>query len=190
VIDWYSLVETGPIAYICPRGDGYHVLPHDIYVEALRPDGTACAPSERGEITVTGGRNPFAPLVRYRTGDWGRLDYSACACGDPAVRILDLEGRTPLLIRSADGTPVSTVDLSRILREHALLLHEFTQRSDGSCELAYRAVPEHHPDAKAMEADLRRVLGDIRLDIRYDETMGDRLQGKVQAYRSELMLED
>jgi phenylacetate-CoA ligase len=190
VIDWYSLVETGPIAYICPRGDSHHVLPHDIHVEVLRPDGTACAPSERGEITVTGGRNPFAPLVRYRTGDWGRLEYSTCTCGDPAVRIVDLEGRTPLLIRSADGTPVSTVDLSRILREYPLLLHEFTQRADGSCELAYRSVPAHHPDPKAMETDLRRVLGDIRLDVRCEETMGDRLEGKVQAYRSELLLED
>lgn len=190
VIDWYSLVETGPIGYICPRGDSYHVLPHDIHVEVVRPDGTVCAPSERGEITVTGGRNPYAPLVRYRTGDWGRLEYSACACGDPAPRILDLEGRTPLLIRSADGTPVSTVDLSRILREHPLLLHEFTQHADGSCELAYRPVPGQYPDPETMKADLRRVLGEIRLDIQCEETMGDRLEGKVQAYRSELLLED
>jgi len=190
IIDWYSLVETGPIGYICPRGDGYHVLPHDICVEVIRPDGTICSPSERGEITVTGGRNPFAPLVRYRTGDWGRLDYSPCACGDPAPRILDLEGRTPLLIRSADGTPVSTVDLSRILREHPLLLHEFTQHADGSCELVYRSIPGQYPDPKAMETDLRRVLGEIRLDIRCEETIGDRLEGKVPAYRSELLLED
>jgi phenylacetate-CoA ligase len=190
VIDWYSLVETGPIGYICPRGGAYHVLPPDIHVEALRPDGTVCGRSERGEITVTGGRNPYAPLIRYRTGDWGRMDYSPCECGDPAPRIIDLEGRTPLLIRSADGTPVSTVDLSRILREHPLLLHEFIQRTDGSCELAYRPVPGHHPDPKRMEDDLRRVLGQVPLEIRCDATMGDRVEGKVQAYRSELMLED
>jgi phenylacetate-CoA ligase len=190
VIDWYSLVETGPIAYSCPHGEGYHVLPPDIHVETLRADGTSCKPEERGEITVTGGRNPFAPLVRYRTGDWGRLDFSSCACGDPSPRILNLEGRTPLLIRAADGTPVSTVDLSRVLREHPLLLHEFTQRSDGSCELAYRPTPGQQADPKQIETDLRRVLGDIRLEIHLDSRMGERLEGKVQAYRSELMLED
>jgi hypothetical protein len=118
------------------------------------------------------------------------MDYARCECGDPAPRIIDLEGRTPLLIRSADGTPVSTVDLSRILREHPLLLHEFIQRADGSCELAYRPVPGHHPDPKNMETDLRRVLGQVPLEIRCETTMGDRVEGKVQAYRSELMLED
>ncbi len=67
VIDWYSLVETGPIGYRCPRSDAYHVLPPDVHVEALQADGASCSPGERGEITITGGRNPFSPLVRYRT---------------------------------------------------------------------------------------------------------------------------
>jgi phenylacetate-CoA ligase len=190
VIEWYSLVETGPIGYICPRGDGYHVLPPDVHVEALRPDGTACASGERGEITVTGGRNPFAPMIRYRTGDWGRLDHSPCPCGDGMPRILDLEGRVPILFRSGDGTPVSTVDLSRLLREHPLLLHEFAQRSDRSCELVCRPLPGAHVDASRIEADLRRALGAVKLDVRLDPTLGDRLEGKVLAYKSELLLED
>ena len=105
-------------------------MPHDIHLEVLRDDGTQAAPGERGEIAVTGGRNPFAPLLRYRTGDFGHVDYSPCSCGDPMPRLLDLEGRVPVLIRSSDGTPVSTVDLSRILREHPLLLHEFVLHAD------------------------------------------------------------
>ena len=121
VIDWYSLVETGPIGYACPLGHGYHLLPIDLYVEVIRPDGSPAAPGERGEIAVTGGRNVFFPLLRYRTGDYGTIDYSACPCGDPMPRLLDLEGRVPVLIRSADGTPVTTVDLSRLLREFPLL---------------------------------------------------------------------
>ena len=190
VIDWYSLVETGPIGYLCPAGFGYHVLPPDLFVESLRPDGSPCAAGERGELTVTGGRNPFAPLVRYRTGDWGRVDFGVCPCGDRMPRLLELEGRVPLLIRAADGTPVSTVDLSRILREHPLLLHEFTQHADRSCELVCRALPGGEPDPARMALDLRRALGDLPLAIRMDPTLGERLAGKVQAYHSELMVED
>jgi phenylacetate-CoA ligase len=210
VIDWYSLVETGPIGYVCARsselpcggapaaqplgsslgGHGYHVLPPDVHVEALRPDGTACGPGERGEIAITGGRNPFAPMLRYRTGDWGRLERSPCACGDAMPRILDLEGRVPVLFRAADGTPVSTVDLSRLLREHPLLLHEFVQRSDQSCELVCRPLPDAHVDLARVEADLRRALGAVRLEVRLDPALGDRVEGKVLAYRSELLLED
>jgi phenylacetate-CoA ligase len=190
VVDWYSLVETGPIGYGCPNSDAFHLLPHDLHVEALRPDGTQCAASERGEIAVTGGRNPFFPLLRYRTGDFGRLDFSPCACGDAMPRILDLEGREPVLFRSFDGTPVSTVDLSRLLREHPLLLHEFVQHADRSCELRYRPLPDARVDVEAMTADLRRVLGGIPLELIADPSLGDRVPDKVRAYRSELMLEE
>jgi phenylacetate-CoA ligase len=159
-------------------------------VEALRADGTVAADGERGEITVTGGRNPFAPLVRYRTGDWGHLDRSPCPCGDPTVRIVDLEGRMPVLLRASDGTPVSTVDISRILREHPLLLHELEQRRDRACTLKLRALPDREPDLAAIAADLRRVLGDVPLAIQADPTLGDRVDDKVVAYRSDLRLED
>jgi phenylacetate-CoA ligase len=190
VIDWYSLVETGPIGYICPRGEGYHLLPHDLHVEALRPDGSPASPGQRGEIAVTGGRNLFAPLLRYRTGDFGRIDLTPCPCGDPMPRLLDLEGRDPVLFRSSDGTPVSTVDLSRLLREFPLLLHEFHQASDRSCELVARPLPGTAPDQAAMEQALRRVLGAVPLVIRFDPHLGDRTEGKAVPYRSDLMLED
>jgi phenylacetate-CoA ligase len=190
VIDWYSLVETGPISYACPQGHGYHQLPTDLYVEVIRTDGSQAAPGERGEIAVTGGRNVFAPLLRYRTGDYGSIDFAACPCGDPMPRLLDLEGRIPVLLRADDGTPVSTVDLSRLLREFPLLLHEFAQHADRSCELAVRPLPGASPDLTKMEHDLRRVLGSVPLTIRVDEHLGKRAEGKVLPYHSELQLED
>jgi phenylacetate-CoA ligase len=190
VIDWYSLVETGPIGYFCPRGGAYHQLPHDIHLEVLRADGTAAAPGERGEIVVSGGRNPFAPLIRYRTGDFGRIDDAPCECGDPMPRIVDLEGRVPILFRAADGTPVSTVDVSRLLREFPLLLHEFVQHSDRRCELAMRPLPGAAPSLEEIRTALARLFGDVPLDLRFDPTLGDRTEGKAVAYRSELMVED
>lgn len=190
VIDWYSMVETGPIGYACPLGHGYHLLPHDIHLEVLRADDTQCAPGERGEVAVTGGRNVHAPLLRYRTGDFGCADYTPCPCGDPMPRLLELEGRVPVLIRSSDGTPVSTVDISRRLREHPLLLHEFVQRADRSCELTLRTLPGAIPDNEKIEADMRQLLGALKLEIVFDPTLGDRRDGKALPYRSELMLED
>jgi phenylacetate-CoA ligase len=190
VIDWYSLVETGPLGYGCPLGHGYHVLPHDVHVEVLRPDGGWAGPGERGEVAVTGGRNVFFPLLRYRTGDFGRIDHEPCPCGDPMPRLLELEGRVPVLFRSSDGTPVSTVDLSRLLREFPLLLHEFVQRTDRSCELTARPLPGASPGAGEIAAALRKLLGDLPVEVRFDPRLGDRAEGKARPYRSELMLED
>lgn len=190
VIDWYSLVETGPIGYHCPVTDAYHQLPHDLHVEVLGPDGTPVGPDERGEIAVSGGRNPFAPLVRYRTGDYGRIDYRPCPCGDPMPRILDLEGRAPILFRASDGTPVSNVDISRLLREFPLLLHEFVQRADRTCELVMRPMPGASPSLPEIRSALLTLLGELPLAVRFDATLGDRRDGKAVPYASELMLEE
>jgi phenylacetate-CoA ligase len=190
VIDWYSMVETGPIGYACPLGSGYHLLPHDLHAEVLSTDGTPAGPGERGEITVTGGRNPLLPLFRYRTGDFGHMDYAPCACGDPMPRFVDLEGRQPLLMRSADGTPVSSVDISRLLREYPLLLHEFTQHADRSCELVARPLPEAEVTAEAIAQAMKNLLGTLPLTVRFDPELGDRREGKAAPYRSELMVDD
>ena len=190
VIDWYSMVETGPIGYACPSGPGYHLLSPDVFIESLLDDGRPAPSGAIGEIVVSGGRNQFLPLVRYRTGDFGRLVYDECACGDPMPRLLDLEGRQPVLIRAADGTPVTTVDLSRLLREFPLLLHEFTQRADRSCELIVRALPNAQADTAAIGAALCKLLGELPLAVRVDPALGERVDQKTVPYRSELMLED
>jgi hypothetical protein len=105
-------------------------------------------------------------------------------------RIVDLEGRVPILFRAADGTPVSTVDVSRLLREFPLLLHEFVQHADRRCELAMRPLPGAAPSLDEIRAALARLFGELPLDLRFDPTLGDRTEGKALAYRSELMVED
>ncbi|MBI2920960.1 MAG: capsule biosynthesis protein CapK [Planctomycetes bacterium] len=183
VVDWYSLVETGPVAYSCPRGPGFHVLPTDLFVEVLDPEGR---PAPRGEIAVSGGRNPYLPLLRYRTGDRARLDPSPCPCGDPAPRLLDLEGRRTWLFRSRDGTPVTTADLGRVLREFPLLMHAFEQRADRSCTVRLRPLPRSPaPRVADVRAALKSVLGAVSLEVVVDRKMGD--DGKVSAWRSAIM---
>jgi phenylacetate-CoA ligase len=190
VVDWYSLTETGPIGYACSRGDGaYHVVSHDLYVEALDPRGMPVSSGERGEIAVTGARNPFLPLLRYRTGDWGRIDFAPCPCGDSMPRIVALEGRAPVLLRSADGGDVNPVDVSGVLRAHPIVQHELLQREDLSCELVVRTMRDEPVDLGTLERELRVLFGDVPIVIRVDPSLGDRT-GKVAPYRSELPFEE
>jgi phenylacetate-CoA ligase len=86
VIDTYATTETGPIAYANPDGEGLSLLPHDIYVEVVDDRGRALAEGEYGEICVTGGRNPFVPLLRYRTGDFGRLRWSDVRAAEAGLK--------------------------------------------------------------------------------------------------------
>ena len=192
ILAGYSLNEAGPIAYSCPLGHGHHVLAHDLYVEMLDEEGRPVPPGRRGELTLTGGRNIFLPLLRYRTGDTGRLDFDPCPCGDPIPRILELEGRPPVLFHDAAGRVVNPVDLSRVLKHFPIVQHEFKQQADLSCELVIRPLSkDHQPDADTIAAALRTLLGDLPLAIHFDPALGaERPGGKVIPYQSALRLED
>ncbi len=164
-IDVYSLNETGPLAWRCPQGH-HHILPPDVFVEVLDGRGQPCADGVRGEVTVSGGRNPNLVLWRYRTGDHASLHHDACACGDPRPRLVELEGRTPVRLLASDGGTVATVDISRELRRFHLLRHRLVQRSDGSLELTVLALPgDDPPTAADLAASLRNLFGSRPLAV-------------------------
>ncbi|NUN49388.1 MAG: phenylacetate--CoA ligase family protein, partial [Candidatus Brocadiae bacterium] len=158
VIDWYSLIETGPLAYACREGD-LHVLPHDVHVEVIDGRGRPAGAGRRGEICVSGGRNPYLPLLRYRTGDRARLERKACACGDPAPRLLDFEGRESVTLRAEDGSAVVPVDVSRVLRDWPIVQHRLVQRADRSIDVDLRPFAGGRIDTGAVAAALRGIFG-------------------------------
>lgn len=192
VIEWYSLTETGPIGYACPNGGSYHVLPHDIYLEVLDAEGNILPPGEVGEITISGGRNPYVPLLRYRTGDWGALSFNRCICGDRMPNILRLEGRKPVVFRSRSGKIVNPVDISRVLREFPLLQHNFLQKSDFSCELKVRLIPGFEAGAiQELHGRMLYLFGESqKLDVIIEEFVRPDSGRKIPAYASDVIVEE
>ncbi len=173
VIDWYSTTETGPIAF--SHGEGYELVAHDLFVEVVDDAGAPVPDGAWGEIAVTGGRNPYVPLLRYRTGDRGRM---------AAGRLLAFEGRAPVAFRATDGAPVQAVDVGRVLRDTAAFVqHELVQAADGACALRLRPIPGVAIDVGALEHGLRALLGaDAALTITLDPRLGE--AGKVVPYAS------
>lgn len=181
VIDIYSLNETGPLAWRCRHGH-HHILPPDVVVEVLDAGGRPCADGVRGEVTVSGGRNPHLPLWRYRTGDHASLHREPCPCGDPHPYLVELEGRAPVRLVAADGGTVATVDISRELRRFHLLRHRLVQRPDRTLELTVLPLPGDDPPAAAdLAAALRVLFGALPMTV----TCADRDwsgDGKCAAY--------
>lgn len=180
VIDWYSTTETGPVACSKPGGAGLAIVSPDLYVELVDEHGLPVSEGLRGEVTVSGGRNPYLPLLRYRTGDFARFEEQS---GER--RLVDLEGRGAVLFRAQDGAPVNPVDIGRALRNHfAVLQHEFLQRADGSCRAVLRPVPGVPVSVDGVRAELAALFGEgTRIDVELDDDLGkDR---KPIPYRSE-----
>jgi phenylacetate-CoA ligase len=155
VIDLYSTCESGPIAVA--SGDGFEVLPPDLYVEVVDSDGRPCAPGVRGEVTLTGGRNPFLPLLRYRTGDWAAMTYD-----DDVPRLVEMEGRAPVVFVATDGWLINNIDVTTVLRPFALSQFAVHQHSSGALTLRLRELTQQEAIASA----LRRLFGsDQRIDF-------------------------
>jgi hypothetical protein len=115
------------------RGTIFTLLQPRLYVEILAADGAACPPGVRGEIALTGGFNPFLPLLRYRTGDFAALGYR-----DGRRVLVGLEGRPPVLFRGRDGRPINNVDVSTALRPFALAQFQLHQAENGDLTLRVR----------------------------------------------------
>lgn len=188
VIDLYGATEVGPIAATVPGVDGHVVLMPDLFVEALDEYGEPVPDGELGELTYTGGRNPYLPLVRYRSSDRGRLGTVALPDGSSARVIRDLEGRAAVRFEDARGRLVNSIDVSRSLREvGAFVQHEVLQRADRSVDIALRPTPGAPVSVERMTEAMQRVFGSgVDVTVRAVEDFGH--DGKPMAFRSELHL--
>jgi phenylacetate-CoA ligase len=151
VIDVYSMNETGPIAFAHAdfTADEHEILPHNLFVEILDEQGQPLPPGERGEIVVTGGLNPFLPLVRYRTGDFAALSFD-----HELPRLVGIERRRPVMFRAADGASVPSISVTVALFQVPLPFFSLHQAADGRLTFRTRC------DA-AVEDNVRRALCEL-----------------------------
>ncbi|UZE94797.1 phenylacetate--CoA ligase family protein [Alkalimarinus alittae] len=127
IIDLYSLNEIGPVGCSVLGKKGFKLLQSKLYVEILDTNDTPVAPGQRGEITVTGGFNHYLPLLRYRTGDFGRLEQEG---NDWFIQ--DLEGRPPVQFKTSKGVWLNNVDVTHLLQAFPLTQFSLHQHVDGT----------------------------------------------------------
>jgi phenylacetate-CoA ligase len=158
VLDWYSLTESGPVACTDPREpEQLRLLCPDLLVEITDDQGRPLPDGQRGQVVLSGGRNPYLPLIRYQSGD------TAIRRGD---QLVDFEGRRPLCWRSARGYPVTPVDLARVLNRHVWACFQFREEN-GAFLLQLRPVEGWGIDQEALVGGLEQILGrpvELRLD--------------------------
>ncbi|MCU0719831.1 MAG: hypothetical protein MUC83_09015 [Pirellula sp.] len=128
VLDMYAMTEAGIIAV--GNESGHRIIPHDLFVEILDDGERRCAPGVRGEIVLTGGRNPYFPLLRYRTGDFASLQII-----DGHRVLVGLEGREPIEYPIQNGTVIHSMELTRLMRRYPVLQYEMKIVGEYSYEL-------------------------------------------------------
>jgi len=111
VSDRYGSEEVGLIASECERHEGMHLNIEHLYIEFLRPDGTAAAPGEEGAIVITDLLNRGMPFIRYRIEDMGVPSERRCPCGRGLPLMERVIGRVADYLKRRDGSMVAGVSL-------------------------------------------------------------------------------
>ncbi|MBN1476829.1 phenylacetate--CoA ligase family protein [Candidatus Sumerlaeota bacterium] len=104
VFDRFGSVELGDIAHECEAHEGMHINAHRVWVEVLPIEGLD---ESMGALAVTDLDNRALPLIRYETGDLGRLWPSEtthrCPCGRTLPRLEAMMGRFIEVVRGPSG---------------------------------------------------------------------------------------
>jgi phenylacetate-CoA ligase len=110
-LDIYGLSEVmGPgVGIECVEAqNGLHMQEDHFLLEIIDPSSGEVLPrGEHGELVITTLTKEGIPLIRYRTRDLTRLDYTPCRCGRTTARMLRVQGRSDdmLIIRGVNVFP-------------------------------------------------------------------------------------
>ena len=87
VFDHAGATEVGAWGFQCEFREGLHLNESEFIFEVIDPE--THAPSREGELVITNLGRAGMPVIRYRTGDVGRLETGPCACGSGYRRLRD-----------------------------------------------------------------------------------------------------
>ncbi|SME99810.1 phenylacetate--CoA ligase family protein [Pseudobacteriovorax antillogorgiicola] len=170
VYDSYGLSEVGPVAIECHLKNSMHILHEQVLVEVERSDGLVAQEGE-GEILVSSVYNDAMPLLRYRTGDIGTVEYGECNCGFQGYSIKKLDGRVLKNFRfgsfeySPKGLgnltslfPIDEFRISQVESMKLLVEVQYGKRTDGLLQkvedyLKDRMECEVHIEVQRVEFD-------------------------------------
>lgn len=117
VYDFYGLSDIfGACAAMCEVKNGLHIAEDHIFVETIDlHTGEVLEPGQVGELVFTSLRKRARPLIRFRTGDIGRIDYTPCPCGRTHGRIHIIGRKDDMFIVS--GVNVFPSDIEAVIRD-------------------------------------------------------------------------
>jgi len=159
----YGARDAGLIANECPDGR-LHIPIEGMHVEIADPDAHGV-----GEIVVTVLDSHVFPIVRYRTGDVGSLDTSACPCGRGLPSLRAVEGRQTDFLVTPDGRCLHALAVIYPLREMSGIA-SFQVVQNAADRVNVSIVPGagfREGDGELVKSSLRTVLGRaVAVDVR------------------------
>jgi phenylacetate-CoA ligase len=178
VFDTYGSREFMSIAAECDQHEGMHLNAENVFVETEQP--ATIGPSE---LLITDLHNYGMPFIRYRIGDVGSLNTSACSCGRGLPKI-QVEGRARDVLRTRDGRVVSGIFFPHTLKDIPEV-REFQAQQVSLDEITLSVVlnsPLSDGSRVLLRQEIGKVFGsDTQVKIESVDKIPRLLSGKRQA---------
>lgn len=126
----YGATELETAFGECVAGRGGHIHPELMLVEIVDDENNILPDGEAGEIVVTPLGVEGFPLVRFRTGDVGRLIDEKCSCGWNTKRLGPIEGRLAQRLKFK-GTTFYPETIFHALQEQTSVKASFVEVRSG-----------------------------------------------------------
>lgn len=155
VAEIYSMQECKAIAWQC-SSEKLHINDDRVIVEEnyLSPG--------RGELVITNLTNFTMPLIRYRSGDIGKVRThfeNLCSCGRSLNVLTEFEGRDRGFIHTPDGRFFSPREIKSILTDLPLLSWQLLQDRRDEITLKIAAQPGH--SEKHLAAQISQIVEEL-----------------------------
>ena len=179
----YGNNENGFIAVSLDGADTYTIDLYSYAVEILKMDSDA--PAEEGElgrIVVTDYYNRAFPMIRYDTGDTGKMRQVADPDGRIHAEFTEIYGRRGSLLYNTAGEPLSMhVFMNNLLNFEGILRQaKCTQTGLKSYLLTLNPYEGVEVDESAVIGSYRKYLGeDAEFEVEYVEALPVQQSGKT-----------
>lgn len=193
--DNYGLSELiGPgVSGECEFKQGMHINEDHFYAEILDPnDFHALGEGEYGELVLTSLTKKSMPMIRYRTKDVTKIDYTPCACGRTTARMAKLKGRTDdmLVVKGVNVFPSQIEGVLLSFKEvggsYEIIVtrEDYKDKLEVKVELVDDSIVGDYGKLEALSKNIRHALKtvlqiDVKLTI-VDHMTLKRYEGKAK----------
>lgn len=160
----YSSKEGHKMAFQCPTGPHYHMVPETGIIEILNENDEPCKPGEIGRVVVTPMFSYAQPLIRYEQGDLAEVG-EPCACGRKLPVIARIVGRITHMFQFPDGSRISPSIPEKYREMLEATTWQIAQTGELTIEIRYRADAEANDDAKKKVTEAVRDIMHQKVDV-------------------------
>ncbi len=189
IFDWYGMEERVVCASECEEHRGHHIFSEQSIVEFVKEG--KWVKGQDAEIIATRLNHYGMPLIRYQTGDIGRLLEEQCSCGRglPLMKLIGGRERNFALTKEGGWIPVTIVDIPKATKH--VDQFQFVQREKGALTLKLvRGEGFSEDDTRLVRENLRDKFGDMfQVEIEFVGNIPRTPRGKIPLLVQHLRVE-